>query len=1008
MEKTGLTIRLLGAPDVRWDGEPVTGFISDKARALLYYLVATEELHTRQTLAALFWGDMPEAQALKNLRQALYNLQKLLPESLDVSRQSARLHPAAAAQVDVVLFRRLLADPASAAQEQAVALYKGALLAGFSVADAPAFEMWLAQQREHLHQQALTGLDRLIEEALAVPDNERAISLLHQLTSLEPWAEKQQTRLISLLARRGEYNTALRQYELLHSALAAELDVPPMPETAALVQRVRRARLLARAHTPQPHTPLVGRTVELAHLRRLLNSNQPHPPRLITISGPGGIGKTHLAQTVALEHRHAFLDGVWWVSLAALPSLDDAVTAIADAVGVDLQGPSQAQTQLIQALRGREMLLVLDNSEHLLSADFIDFLLALLGQAPDVRLLLTSRERLQLQQEQVLLLNGLPVENDAPTLFINRARQIVFDYAPGPTDLATIRTIARLVEGMPLALELAASLIDQYSPATIALHVTANLDALATSYRDAPPRRRSIRAVFDYSWELLTAVEQERFARLALFEGGFTGAAAQEVAEAAPELLRGLTHKSLIRFVPDAERYSMHDLMRQYAREKLDANPEAAARTGRAHSRYYARFLDNHKLRLERGDRRAVEIVAAERDNIRAMWQRACGLKDVETINLVYHPLAFFYDATARYVEGKALFGLALAHLDPRPQASPSAQPSYLAGLLLAHANLRDRLGEYAPAIEELERSLEISKVYNETEGLNYALLLLGRVELDRGRFERAEAWLQQAAQLCRARRDVSAEGRALLRLGEAQLCQGKGQAARSSLEQALACMRGAHKRRGTLYAQVALGVWEAEQGNLAAAQEWWQRTLSLPSSPGAAFLQAEAQVQIGYYLILFERFDEAERLLIAALPPLLDQTHGVTFATAINHLALLYALWGRTAQAQLLFQRAAALVANLGTVRQSIGLLLTYGHLCLARGDSSRAAQALGVVSCHEASTHGQVSLARRLLAAHQLKADAGLSPQAIVAGLLDEEEARRAEELIQKLVAGASAVQT
>jgi predicted ATPase/DNA-binding SARP family transcriptional activator len=1001
MNDPGLTIRLLGTPEVLLNGDLMTDFISDKARALFYYLAATGEAHTRQSLATLCWGDMAEAQSLKNLRQALYSLQKLLPDALDVNRQTVRLILSPSLSVDVLTVRSLLAEKTIEALRQATALYQGELLAGFSVADAPDFELWLTNEREILYQQVQAALHRLVDHALNGGESAVAIDTLHQLVALEPWAEAEQRRLIDLLARRGDYTAALRQYERLQDVLMEELGVEPAPETVALAERVRRARLLPRNGLPIPTALLIGRSAELAHLRRLFTSTNGHPGRLTTISGPGGIGKTRLALAIAHEHRHTFLDGVWWIPLASLPSLDDAVTAIADAIGLDLQGQARAQTQVIRALRNWHTLLVLDNSEHLLSAGFAEFVLDLLAQTSDLHLLLTSRERLHLQQEQVLVLTGLSAGDEGAQLFVDRARQVRFDYQPSAQEMTTIRRIADMVDGMPLALELAAALTDQYTVETIAHHLTANLDALETTRRDVPARQRSIRAAFDYSWGLLTLPEQRIFARLSVFQGGFTLAAAEAVAGATPALLRSLTHKSLVRFQPDVGRYTLHDLMRQYAAEKLRADPEDDAGMREAHAAYFSQLLAECRIPMERGRRETVSAVAAERDNIRTMWQRACERRQVSLIGQALHTLAFFYDVTARYVEGQALFELALAHFDLRPDAPPAAQPWFLAGLLETRANMLERLGIYDQASQDLERALAIGRALDHQDAISYALLLLGRVESSRGDFARAESWLRECLDLCFAGGNSAGAGRALFRLGEALFNQGKWQPARACIEESLALMSAAGELRGILYTEVGLGIWEASQGNLATAHRHWQRCLDLPTSPDASYLRAEVQVQIGGALARLDQTAEAESLLIRALPHLLEQSHGLTFMMAITHLASVYTNMGKLDAAERLLHRAVWLAHHLGAVRPMLAVLLARGQFEARQARIEDASSRLALVADHPASTALQREDARSLLAEIGLSLPVQTTPEAAISVLVDETFAHEATHFIQQIIA-------
>jgi predicted ATPase len=355
---------------------------------------------------------------------------------------------------------------------------------------------------------------------------------------------------------------------------------------------------------PAPPTPLIGRQAELAALVKLLADPK---RRLLTLIGPGGIGKTRLALQVASELADAYADGVAFVALVALTSADALAPTIAGAFHLPAPAGEDPSSQLLNYLRQQEMLLVLDNMEHLLEG--VDLLASILQIAPGVRLLVTSRERLNLQGEWLFDLGGLEIppsygaledrfeQYSAVALFLQRAQQSRPSFSPDAADKIAIVRICQLVQGMPLAIELAATWVRALSCAEIAVEIEHNLGFLTAGLRDLPLRHRSLQAVFEHSWRLLSAEEQRVFARLSLFRGSFTRDAALQVADAPLTLLAALLDKSLLRRTPMGA-YEMHEFARQFAAAKLHALGEVEA-TRERHVAYFLALAEEELERLK-------------------------------------------------------------------------------------------------------------------------------------------------------------------------------------------------------------------------------------------------------------------------------------------------------------------------------------------------------------------------------------------------------------------------
>ncbi|HEY6020033.1 MAG TPA: helix-turn-helix domain-containing protein, partial [Candidatus Paceibacterota bacterium] len=373
---------------------------------------------------------------------------------------------------------------------------------------------------------------------------------------------------------------------------------------------------------PRSLTPFIGREPELTALGRFLCDPQ---CSLLTIVGPGGIGKTRLAIEAADQSKDRFPNGVWFVPLAALNSPALLISAIADAMQFGLQGTAPPQTQLLRYLCEKRSLIVLDNAEHLLEG--VDLFTQILNACPQVKLLVTSRERLSLLSEWVFEITGLPVPPDdrveqfesysSVALFLQSARRLCPGFRLDETNRAAIADICRLVEGMPLAIELAATWMPTLSLSEIEQEIRRSLDFLSTAMRDLPERHRSMRAVFEHSWRLLNEQEQQALCRLSVFRGGFTREAAEQVAGASLPILMSLLSKSLLLRREDG-RYDLHELIRQCALEKLHNNGHSEETCHKHLDYFVSMVVDAHQGMRSALLANWLKRIEQEHDNIRA------------------------------------------------------------------------------------------------------------------------------------------------------------------------------------------------------------------------------------------------------------------------------------------------------------------------------------------------------------------------------------------------------
>ncbi|MGB8644224.1 MAG: BTAD domain-containing putative transcriptional regulator [Anaerolineae bacterium] len=651
-----LTFRLLGKPQILLDNQPVTGFISAKSQALLLYLAVTGRPHTRETLAGLLWGDMPESQAAKNLRNALSNLRALAGAHLSIARDEVSFIRDDACWIDARVFMDTLSGNLAESEldrlHSAVELYQGEFLQGFYVTDALPIEEWILGHRSLLNGLMVQALHNLVVRHLAREECAAGIDYANRLLEIEPWREETHRHLMLLLAHSRQRTAALAQYDKCCQALERELGVEPMAETTSLYERIKAAGAALPHNLPPQPTPMVGREAELAQIAGYLNSDH---AQLLTLVGPGGIGKTRLALQAAARCVEAevnverrFSDGVFVVPLTSASLADglqiSILAALAEVLKVDLQGPVHPQAQLLSYLRDKDMLLILDNFDQLVpeARQLVD----ILRLAPHIKLLVTSRVRLHLQGEWLIEVGGLPfpeitqltaqeaVNYSAITLFVLQARRMQSGFILSDEDTPDVIRICQLVEGAPLGIELAASWLRALACREIATEIERGLDFLQTTLQDVPERHRSIRAVFDYSWNLISPAEQAAFCELSVFKGGFSREAASQVVGVSLPLLVGLLDKSLLHRSA-VGRFEIHDLLRQYAQEMLLADPERYQRVNDVHCRYYAELLTAHRVELK-GDDVAVALTTldVERENVRAAWNWAVSHRRIDEMNL--------------------------------------------------------------------------------------------------------------------------------------------------------------------------------------------------------------------------------------------------------------------------------------------------------------------------------------------------------------------------------------
>ncbi len=656
-----LVLSFLGLLEIKRDGEYLVG-LTAKTQALIAYLaIEAHQSHRREALAGLFWGEQSEAAARNNLRQSLHQLQHALgmatPPWFLITPQTVQFNPACEHALDVAEFTRWLDECAHhthrsletcrACQvrlQQAAALYRGPLLTGFALKDSNTFEEWLQVKRESLAQQALAALSALADYHARHGEYAQMEQAARRQIEVDPFSEEAHRRVMRACAWSGRRNLALAQYETCRRLLQDELSVEPMSETTAVYDGLRAGNFApaytpTSAQLPMPPTSFVGRGSEMSHVQRLLETT-----RLLTLIGTGGCGKTRLALQVAAELAEEYPDGAWFVDLAPHSDPTLVPSLVANVLGVHEQAGRTPLELVIDHLRHRQALLMLDNCEHLLDACAL-FAANVLQAAPRVQLLATSRAPIGLAGEQVFEVLPLHVPDpyapltlealahiESARLFVERATAVHPRFELTDANASVVAQICRQLEGIPLALELAAARTRALPIEDLARRLDERFRLLTSNNRAAPARQQTLRATLDWSYNLLTIPECLLLNRLAVFSGGWTLSAAEAVCSDAQllpiDILDALAHlidQSLIVLDRDAARYRMLETIRQYAREKLQSSGEARLWKQR-HFDFCLALAEEAERQRPVADRAAWQAgLNAEQDNLRTALCWTCG-----------------------------------------------------------------------------------------------------------------------------------------------------------------------------------------------------------------------------------------------------------------------------------------------------------------------------------------------------------------------------------------------
>jgi predicted ATPase/transcriptional regulator with XRE-family HTH domain/Flp pilus assembly protein TadD len=726
---------------------------------------------------------------------------------------------------------------------------------------------------------------------------------------------------------------------------------------------------------PAPATPFIGRDHELSKILQLILQSE---CRMLTLIGPGGIGKTRLAletaHTISAGYPEQFPDGIVYIPLTKLTSSSHLIPAIADQLQIQLAGARQQQLQLLSYLENKALLLVLDNLEQLLPSRLsseldlpgIDFLSQVLTTAPAVKLLVTSRERLNLHGEWLFELSGLPVpETDLSidrglanalqysslALFSQHARRVAPNFNLTPDNLSDVIRICQLVEGFPLGIELAASWVRVLPAGDIVAEIKNSLDFLEATTRDIPSRHRSLRAVFDHSWALLTSEEKDLLARLSIFQGGFDRQAAEQVCGARLASLFALADKSLL-YRSSAQRYELHELIRQYAWEKLAECPDIQQSTRANHSHYYLDFLRTHEIGLksqaqkEIGDELVLEI-----DNLRAAWDWALETGNLVDLQSSLRCLHWFYEVRGQLAEGATVFHEAVKRL----KTAGSQDPLHIqvTGHCLAIEGwFSFRLGRFAEARTLLNGCLDLLSDDPESLVLNDARAFLGALSYISGEYHQAIHLLEQAIQYGKKVADHWLTAQALGSLGRVAQLSGNYLQARSLFEESLNYWERIGDLRGRTYVLAFLGMVEVSQADFDHASAHLQQSLELSRNTGDAFGIGTALNHLG--LLAYKRGEYQQSVSLFEQGIGLFEVLGeqASLGWVCNNLGHSYLALGQYELGKTCLLRAMQIAQQSQIAPLMLDTLVGWQIIQARDGEIDRAAGLLAGMARHPAST--------------------------------------------------------
>lgn len=960
-------LRLLGPPQFETDGAPPLALPCERRTQLVAWLALKRGWVGRPELASLLWPEQADRHAFANLRKIVHRLQGT-PWGSGLQSQGQALRFVAA--TDVAEFDAALADERL---DAALALYRGDLLAGFDDDANPAWAERLRFERERLRS-AWRGaaLARLQQGTLAPT---AAAELAARLVAADPLDEAALAAQMQALARSGQVGQARAAYHAYAERLRSELGIAP---GAALRAQHDRLEHDAGDATPSAATAagtdgFIGRAAELRRIGELLA--QPDCAVLVLI-GPGGIGKTTLARRALLTLAPGHADGAALVALENVPTTAELGHQLAAALGLQLEGKAAALDEVRRALAGRRMLLVLDNFEHLAAdAAWLD---GWAQTCPRVKLIVTSRVRPAAHSVWTLPVDGLPCPEaddqdrieafDAARLFVRAAQRVSPSLVPA-AEAAAIVDICRQLQGLPLALELAAGFTRVLSCEAIAGELREGTELLRAIDPSRPARQASMETVFEHSWQHLAGAERAALARLSVFRGGFTAAAAREVGGVSLPVLAALADKSLL--YREGARCQLHPLVQQLARQRLDggiADGPEWMRTAAAHSRHFLRWLVEMRPGIRHAERRTMLEADAEFDNLRAAWRFAARHGPAELLVQATYCLMTYADHRGRRSEALALLRGAL-------DGAPARGDERLdAALRASIAQLEVRLDRYAEGEALALRALASAERTSDLTLRQQCTSILGTATARQGRLDDARRWFERALHLATEAADVTHRAATLDNLALIERIRGRLDESLALYHQGLRLHREAADAGGEAQCLNNLGVVHVLRGEHAAARGLLHEARGLCERHGLASTRSMVEVNLANIALFDGDGATARAHAERALEISLDNRQPGCATDARLVLCSVAIAFGELEQAQAQLRDALEAALAIGRAPLLVQAVRCFAELIAARGETAAAARAMAFALAQRTGLVG-----RERQHAEQLLRRWGAAPEAL-----------------------------
>ena len=949
----------------------------------------------RRDAAATLWPDAPGPAAATSLRKTLFRLDQV-PWGACVRSDGGALR--LDGTTDIAEFEAALAD---GRLHDALALWQGEPLAGF---DDDANEAWTGRlrfERERLRADwrgaALAWLEGDVPPAAAV-------DLSARLLQTDPWDEASLLAHVRWLERSGQPGVAREAHARFVGRVRDELGVAPSSDLLAALPTAGGA--------PPPAPPpvirlaqrgaavdagFVGRAAELRAIASLLEADE---GRLVTLLGPGGVGKSRLARRALQELAAGFADGALFVALEDLARADEIGARLARELGLpDGDGPLERS---LQHLATRRMLVVLDNFENFDAGAVRPDLW--LQRCPGIKLLVTSRVRLGLAGEQLLPIDGLPCPEpedaddleafDAARLFVRCVRRLDPSFRPTAEARFIVDICARL-GGLPLALELAASWTRVLGCEAIAAELRQGIELLHSADPARPARHASIESVFEQSWQLLGDREREALVRLSVFRGGFTPDAARAVAGAAPPVLAALADKSLLR--KEGARLALHPLVQQWSAARLAAmGLEGDA--GAAHASFFLRQMARLTVGALEGRREALKLLDQEFENCRAAWRHACAAGDIDSLARCASTLTDFCDLRGRIAEGHALFAEALAALPAGAAPDRSA-----CSLRLAHAHLTYRLDRYAEAHAVAREMLAAARTWGDSELILQALGTLGSTAMHLGRLDEAARYQREHLSLASPDVDPHRAARTLNNLALVEKAAGRYDAAAALYAQALALHQRFDDPAAEVRSQYNLALLHLSRQEADAALARLTAALALCDRHGFNSVRANVLGALVEHARLVGDFDAALRHAEQAMAQ--AQTLGLRALVCWLHLDFAHIALHRAeqVQARASIARAASLALELDRASLQLAVGSALAECLAAQGDPAAACRVGELLREHPGSSPPEREALDARIAHWQQRT--GMQSAAAAPARPDPDPERALTALLCRLAAGVGA---